>query len=698
MSRFRVALTAALVGLLPLGSLVAAGPAHAGFQSVISGRVSGPDVGRIEVDLLRLTDGSWDSFGSEEPDAEGDYIFARLPAGSYRVEAKYASTPPDEAVPAPQWYGGQRFDSATTIVLSRGEVERDIDVTLGVAATVTGRLVASGSEWPLEGSAVVADPVEDTGHNYGASAYVRADGTFTLHGLGPGDYLLRGVPPENSDLARTVTPTPLTLSSGQSASGVTVSVGPAAGFGGRVTAGGEPIEFAVVNAYRMVDGTPVYEDYRYTDSGGWYFFAGLPRGRYVVTASPEEPEWGSAQVDGVVLDGETPPDVPMQLPQAGHITGTVFGPDGEPVGGVSVLLEWQGAPVPGWSVGVVTDQDGHFSADSLVAGTYVPRLRPSGSSDHLPVSGSAVTVPAGGTSATSLVAPRAGRISGTVTGQTGRPLGNVEVHAYRWFEEDWWLEDLASSAGGTGAYTLSGLTPGTYRVCFRRYVNGGATVYYGECYDNVPSDEVLADDLAVAANQVLTGIDAQLDPDGVALDNLTAPAVSGTPAVGSTLTTTPGSWSPQPESFVYRWYRDDEPVSGAAGSGQSYVLTNADSGAEVYVRVTALAEGYRATHAFSDPVDVQQAPITNVRRPTISGTAEVGRTLTGGKGTWVNGSTLTYRYAWIVGGAVVRDASRTTLRLTRAMTGKKVVFRVTASRSGARAVTAKSAATRRVAR
>ena len=55
-----------------------------------------------------------------------------------------------------------------------------------------------------------------------------------------------------------------------------------------------------------------------------------------------------------------------------------------------------------------------------------------------------------------------------------------------------------------------------------------------------------------------------------------APTVSGTFAVGKTLTLSHGVWSPTPDSVTYRWYRGSTAISGA--TGKTYKLVADDAG------------------------------------------------------------------------------------------------------------------------
>jgi hypothetical protein len=136
--------------------------------------------------------------------------------------------------------------------------------------------------------------------------------------------------------------------------------------------------------------------------------------------------------------------------------------------------------------------------------------------------------------------------------------------------------------------------------------------------------------------------------------NTAPPAITGTAAVGQTLTTSNGTWTESPTSFTYEWLRC--PSSGGAADGSdcasigvttnSYVVATGDVGFTLRSRVTAVSGAGQAT-AVSDAtaIVVAQAKPPNTAPPTISGTATVGSTLTANPGTWT-GSGITFTYQW----------------------------------------------------
>ena len=68
--------------------------------------------------------------------------------------------------------------------------------------------------------------------------------------------------------------------------------------------------------------------------------------------------------------------------------------------------------------------------------------------------------------------------------------------------------------------------------------------------------------------------------------NTVAPAVTGTPTVGQTLTTTNGTWTAlSGPTFTRQWFRGNHPIAGA--TALTYVLVSADQGYSVFCRVSA---------------------------------------------------------------------------------------------------------------
>jgi hypothetical protein len=88
-----------------------------------------------------------------------------------------------------------------------------------------------------------------------------------------------------------------------------------------------------------------------------------------------------------------------------------------------------------------------------------------------------------------------------------------------------------------------------------------------------------------------------------------------------------------------------------------------------------------------------QVPVpVNSAVPVITGTAQIGFTLSGSNGTWTNTPT-SYAYQWLSNGVAIGGATANTFALLTAQIGTTITFTVTASNAGGSGTAAKSSAT-----
>jgi hypothetical protein len=216
-------------------------------------------------------------------------------------------------------------------------------------------------------------------------------------------------------------------------------------------------------------------------------------------------------------------------------------------------------------------------------------------------------------------------------------------------------------------------------------------------YDLTPDDVGRTVRVAVTATNAGGAATATSPPTGivaaVAPANTSAPAISGTPRDGRTLTADRGAWTGTPPiAYAYQWRRCDaggtacEDIAGATGS--TYELTAADVGATIRVAVTASNQGgsATATSAATDPVGAEGPE--NTAPPTISGEARDGETLTADPGTWTGTPPITYAYHWLRcqadggGCAEIDGATAQTYTLVSADAGSTIRVAVTATNGG----------------
>jgi hypothetical protein len=164
------------------------------------------------------------------------------------------------------------------------------------------------------------------------------------------------------------------------------------------------------------------------------------------------------------------------------------------------------------------------------------------------------------------------------------------------------------------------------------------------------------------------------------------PTLTGSAQVGGTLTAVPGTWAPVPTTFTYRWFAANVAISGATASTYSPVA--ADLGKRITVTVTGARSGYTtASKTSAVSAAVVTAPVTSpstfttVPTPTLSGTAQVGATLTAAPGTWAPVPT-TFTYRWFASNVAISGATASTYVPVAADVGKRITVTVTGARSG----------------
>jgi subtilisin family serine protease len=137
---------------------------------------------------------------------------------------------------------------------------------------------------------------------------------------------------------------------------------------------------------------------------------------------------------------------------------------------------------------------------------------------------------------------------------------------------------LSGSQGEPTTYTASwtGLTPNTDYLGIVGYGDTGRTTLV-----SVASGEAPPPDAPV---------------------NTAPPVISGTPAVGSTLTATPGTWNVDGLSFAYQWQANGADIAGATGA--TYRVASGDQGKSITVVVTASKDGLPSASATSAAVVV----------------------------------------------------------------------------------------------
>ncbi len=185
-----------------------------------------------------------------------------------------------------------------------------------------------------------------------------------------------------------------------------------------------------------------------------------------------------------------------------------------------------------------------------------------------------------------------------------------------------------------------------------------------------------------------------------------APTISGTAQVGETLTVDTSGIADENGlenvAFTYQWLADDADIAGATGS--TYTLVAEDEGKAITVQVSFTDDADNEETLTSGATDtVEAAPNTNspaTGAPTISGTAQVGETLTANTSgvADVDGlSNVQYEYQWIADDSDISGATNATYTLADADEGKAISLRVSFTDDADNEETLTSAATAAVA-
>ena len=141
--------------------------------------------------------------------------------------------------------------------------------------------------------------------------------------------------------------------------------------------------------------------------------------------------------------------------------------------------------------------------------------------------------------------------------------------------------------------------------------------------------------------------------------NTSAPTITGTAKVDATLTAAKGTWSGTPApTYGYQWYRctgtgtaADTVPSGCTAISRAtsgtYMVDDLDYAKYLRVRVIGTNTYGSDTKFSATTAKVAASIATNTSAPTISGTASVNGTLSGGRGSWSGYPAPTYTYQWL---------------------------------------------------
>ncbi len=315
-----------------------------------------------------------------------------------------------------------------------------------------------------------------------------------------------------------------------------------------------------------------------------------------------------------LAEGETKTEVNAELHEGGTVSGTVTNASKVGLEDVEVVA-FTGAAEEFVGGYAFTEAGGKYSIRGLAKGSYTVEFFPESSSElnYVPQyynevsflkEATPVSILVEGETKTEVNAKlqEGGKISGRVTdAYTHKPLAEVFVSAYSAGGSE---EGFGSYAitNANGEYTIFGLGNGTYKVEFESEFE--AKVEYVTQYYNGQPTLGSANLVTVTQGSTTPGINAALVPKTPV--DTGGPVVSGTPAVGQTLTCANGSWTGEPKpTFTHTWLRNGNPIAGAALS--TYVVQSADQGSGLACKVTA-KNAHGTASATSNTLSVPPVP------------------------------------------------------------------------------------------
>ncbi|MDQ2624960.1 MAG: hypothetical protein M3Y20_07355 [Actinomycetota bacterium] len=255
-----------------------------------------------------------------------------------------------------------------------------------------------------------------------------------------------------------------------------------------------------------------------------------------------------------------------------------------------------------------------------------------------------------------------------LTAYSGRP---DQDHSYVY-------RSVNVTTGGTGLdFAIPGLFPGATYVIGIRASTSSATraVYYS--VEGLVADRAFATAVTPESEVHITVGPKLVEPTITAV---VAPTVSGRGAVGETLSATPGTWSIEDATVSYLWLRDGHVIPGA--NAATYVISRADRGTAITVRVTASKDGFTAGVATLSAARVPTDPAARATtKPKVSGSARLGSTLRASAGAWDLPGVVA-EYQWLRGSKAIKGATSARYTLTTADVGKRVSVRVTGKVAG----------------
>ncbi|MDE0547460.1 carboxypeptidase regulatory-like domain-containing protein [Microbacterium sp. C7(2022)] len=600
------------------------------------------------VDLYRWADepqARWVSASSTMSDQNGHYAFVGLREGTYTLRFLAGQT----GLPSEWWNNQRGAESAQALVVEPGEAVTDIDAELGYADALVS------AEPTIDGSLVVGQIVTAQPGDW-------AEGTsFTYQ------WAADGVPLEGETSAT------LTITQALTAQRVSVAVtGTKLGYTPvtRESAASVPVSGgALATTVPTIAGTVAVGSVLTAGVSGWtpdttFTYRWLADGATISGATSSKLTLTSALQGkriSVAVTGQR--EFYVSASKTSAQTARVILAGTPTVSGSAIVGSTLTAKAGTWTSSTALKYQWYGNGSAIsgaTASTYKISSYRSGQKITVAVTGSKsgyATVTKSSASTSYVMRPSTPTISGTLAyGSTVTAKPNTWTTGTT-FSYQWYANGVA----------ISGATKSTFKI----------------------GSSQKAKQLSVKVTGRKSGHPtvAKTSAKSAKVATAATPTISGTRAVGYTLTANRGTWTSS-TTFSYQWYANGTAISGATKS--TLKLGSSQASKQITVKVTGRKSGYATVAKTSSATTRVMKPGT----PSISGSPTVTRTLTAQTGSWTTGTT--FRYQWYVGSTAISGATKSTLKVSSSWAGKTIKVKVTGSRSGYQTASKLSAATRTV--
>ena len=420
-------------------------------------------------------------FGTATTGSSGSYSISGLPAGTgYFVTFSNCSNP-----------GNYAPDSVSGISVQAGQTVTE-SVALLPGATISGTVTDTSSPAnDLSGICVSAvhagyfsasQPVN--GPFYGTT---NSSGSYSITGISAGNYEVQFYPCGSSGdyigqfyaTSGSTTPAVITLTTGETVSGIDAALSPGGAISGTVTDTSSPandlsgICVQVISSSGFSSGTIYVNTFEYTSSAGSYFIEGLPAGTYGLEFTDgcgSTGNYAAQVIQNISVSVSAVTTENTALSPGGAISGTVTDTSSpaNDLSGICVQANLSALPYPLYGA---TNASGVYRISGLPSGTYTltftdgcGNTNPYG---YVMQTLSSVSVTAPNTiTAQTVSMSLGGALSGTVDNSSSSPVGGACVDLTEANSNQ-----QIDSTNASGQYSFLGVPAGNATIAY----------YSGDC-------------------------------------------------------------------------------------------------------------------------------------------------------------------------------------------------------------------------